>query len=69
MEKLQLCALIPFMLSIPYPTLFVQENTSNDQILSKFRRNSPLARISPLAKLFQGVYVDSEVLAKSLKQN
>jgi len=33
MEKLQLCALMPFMLYMPYSTLFVQENTSKDKIL------------------------------------
>ena len=59
MEKLQLCALMPFMLYMPYSVLFVQENTSKYQILPKFTRNSPLAN------LLQEAFAISEVLAKS----
>ena len=33
MEKLQLCALMPFMLYMPYSTHFVQENASKDKIV------------------------------------
>jgi len=33
MEKHQLCALMSFMLYMPYSTLFVQENASKDKIV------------------------------------
>jgi len=33
MEKLQLCALMPFMLYMPYSTLFVEENARKDKIV------------------------------------
>jgi len=52
MEKLQLCALMPFRLYMPYSTLFVQENASKDKII-QVHKISPLARFSPLAKCWQ----------------
>jgi hypothetical protein len=50
MEKLQLCALMPFMLCMSYFTLLVQENTSKEQELPKIHRKSLLAHISLIAK-------------------
>jgi hypothetical protein len=34
-EKLQFSAKMPFMLYVPYSTLFVQENTSKDQEINQ----------------------------------
>jgi len=53
MQKLQLCALMPFMLYMSYSTLFVQENASKDKIVP-----------SSLDFAISEIFAISEMLAK-----
>jgi len=48
MKKLQLCALMSFMLCMSYSALFVQENKSKDQERSSWTKVCTLKR-PPLA--------------------
>jgi len=51
MEKLQLYACIPFMLYMPYSTLYVQENTSKDQKSAKEQKPTRHKRVSRLKRV------------------
>jgi len=55
MEKLQLGALMSFMLYMPYSTLFVQENASKDKIVhsSQDFAISEILAISEMLAKFQ----------------